>query len=137
MTSDELTARIEAIRTAAREINTSQTETVTVADLAADDILISLGAVPFPFPFTLSRVEHLPTFGTLLFATHGWWTPQPRLATTPAVRVLRGATAAAPDQNSADAGADAEHPPDDLPGRASFCWDLIEPAPAAPPQGGA
>lgn len=77
------------IKAQAQKIDTSKTETVTVADLKVGDIILHLGKVEFPFPFTLSQVRKIGTFGTTLAATHGWFTPGPVNGKDKVVRVVR------------------------------------------------
>jgi hypothetical protein len=74
---------------AAMQIDDSKTETVTVSQLKEGDVIVKLGKVDFPFPFTLSSVQPILTYGTVLKAKHGWFTPQPRPATEKVVRVVR------------------------------------------------
>ncbi|MFI0481753.1 hypothetical protein [Actinomadura sp. 9N215] len=73
---DRMRAQAAAIKESASKIDVSRTESVTVADLNDNDVITELGNVTFPFPFTLSQVRRFP-FGTVLHATHGWFTPRP------------------------------------------------------------
>ena len=74
-----LARRARGIREAFGTIAPARTETVTVADLKEDDVIIELGDVTFPFPFVLDRVTELTHQGEvharLLGAAHGWFTP--------------------------------------------------------------
>ncbi|MFI6290076.1 hypothetical protein ACIBEJ_00740 [Nonomuraea sp. NPDC050790] len=85
----ELTSRIEAIKAAALELDTSDTEQVTAGDLEPADVILSLNGRQFPFPFTLSDVRPILTYGLVLTATHGWFTPNPLPRNTPVVRLAR------------------------------------------------
>lgn len=63
---------------AAQQTEVTATETVTVADLQAGDIITALGNQTFPFPFTLSNVKLMPTRKVaVLRAEHGWFTMTP------------------------------------------------------------
>jgi hypothetical protein len=82
-------AQLETIKATAEQMDASRTERVTVADLAIGDVITELGGVVFPFPFTLSSVTVIGKYGSTLAATHGWFTPGPKTASTPVVRVVR------------------------------------------------
>lgn len=73
----ELLARGAYWKAVAEHADTSNTETVTVADLKPGDVITTLGNATFPFAFVLSKVNTIGTYGVQLFAAHGWFTPRP------------------------------------------------------------
>lgn len=84
----QINAKAAAVKTAAQKIDTSRTEQVTVADLNEGDVITRLGNSAFPFPFTLSKVQKIGSYGTVLNATHGWFTPGPVKGTEKVTRVI-------------------------------------------------
>ncbi|GAA1614381.1 hypothetical protein GCM10009733_008230 [Nonomuraea maheshkhaliensis] len=86
---DQLHNRAAAIKGRALTLDTSRTEPVTVGDIESGDILLSLNGNDFPFPFTISTVTQVGTYGVVLTATHGWFTPGRVHANDPAVRLVR------------------------------------------------
>lgn len=89
---NDLITKAEAIKAQAEKINTSRTETVKMSDLRVGDVLLAVGpdAKAFPFPFTLSKVDHLAKYKVVtLQATHGWFNMHPYPAGDPAVIVAR------------------------------------------------
>lgn len=46
-------------------------------DLKPGDVITSLGSVTFPFPFTLTFAVRVGSYGMMLKAAHGWFTPGP------------------------------------------------------------
>lgn len=84
----QILARAAAAKAEALKIDTSRTEDVTVADLKAGDIITRLGNTEFPFPFTLSAVKQIGAFGTMLTATHGWFSTGPVRASETVTRVI-------------------------------------------------
>lgn len=91
MSTDRITqinANAAAVKAAAEKIDTSRTEQVTVADLKEGDVITRLGNSAFPFPFTLSTVQDIGTYGRRLAATHGWFSMGPVKATEKVTRVI-------------------------------------------------
>ena len=83
----QINAKAAAVKNAAASIDTSRTETVTVADLKPGDIITRLGNVTFPFPFTLTKTQKIGSFGYTLAASHGWFAPMVKSGDT-ATRVI-------------------------------------------------
>jgi len=78
-----------AAREAASRIDTSRTESVTAADLRVGDVVLSVGATVFPFPFTLSAVQVLTGHRCVVArAVHGWFTTRPIPVAEQVVRVV-------------------------------------------------
>ena len=75
--NSEILARAAYWKAVAQHADTSVTETVTVADLKAGDVITTLGNVTFPFPFVLNKVNTVGSYGVQLFSAHGWFTPRP------------------------------------------------------------
>lgn len=73
----EILDRAAHWKAVAEHADTSNTETVTVADLKPGDVITTLGNVTFPFAFVLNKVNTIGTYGVQLFAAHGWFTPRP------------------------------------------------------------
>lgn len=90
--TQNLIDRAETIKAEAEKIDTSHTETVKMSDLRVGDVVLAVGpdAKTFPFPFTLSKVEHPAKYRcVMLQATHGWFNMRPYPDSDPAVIVAR------------------------------------------------
>ncbi len=86
-TVSRILANAADVKAHALTLDTSNTEATTVAELNEGDVITRLGNVTFPFPFTLSAIKTIGPYGTLLTATHGWFTPGPVALTTDVTRV--------------------------------------------------
>jgi hypothetical protein len=87
----ELLARGAYWKAVAEHADTSNTETVTVADLKPGDVITTLGNVTFPFAFVVKPSEILhggKSFGYHLTAAHGWFTTRPAKASETVTRVI-------------------------------------------------
>lgn len=90
--TQNLLDKAAAIKADALKIDVSRTETVKMSDLRVGDVVLAVGpdAKAFPFPFTLSKVDHLAKYRcVMLQATHGWFNPRPYPQGDPAVIVAR------------------------------------------------
>lgn len=63
-----------SIEASARKIDTSRTEDVRATDLRVGDVVTGIDGVVFPFPFTVSRVQHAGPV-TFVFYAHGGMSP--------------------------------------------------------------
>lgn len=62
----------------AQQTEATTTETVTVAELKAGDVITELDGKALPFPFTLTVVTPMPKRGlATMRAQHGWFTMTP------------------------------------------------------------
>lgn len=68
--------RAAFVKAAALAMDTSRTEEVTAGNLTTGDVILSLGSVEFPFPFTVTQVQRVRGV-VLLRAAHGWFTMTP------------------------------------------------------------
>lgn len=88
---EKLNERRQRIAAEARAMKIDGWDTVTVGDLKAGDVILSISGVEFPFPFTLAEVKHFTKHGhTLLKATHGWFNMKPIGDGQPCVRAKVG-----------------------------------------------
>lgn len=95
--------RAMEIKAEALAMDTSQTTTVKMSDLCVGDVVLQVGPKSFPFPFTLSKVEHLTRYHVvMLAATHGWFNMRPYPANDTAVIVCRWCRPDAPDDVDPD-----------------------------------
>jgi hypothetical protein len=89
---NDLISKAATIKAQAEKIDTSRTETVKMSDLRVGDVVLAVGpdAKAFPFPFTLSKVQHLAGYRVVMLqATHGWFNMRPYPQNDPAVIVAR------------------------------------------------
>jgi hypothetical protein len=84
----ELLARGAYWKAVAEHADTSNTETVTAADLKPGDVITTLGNATFPFPFVLNKVNAVGSYGVQLIAAHGWFTPCPVKSDDTVTRVI-------------------------------------------------
>jgi hypothetical protein len=91
----ELLARGAYWKAVAEHADTSNTETVTAADLKDGDVITTLGNATFPFAFVITTTREIAhggkSFGYHLTAAHGWFSTRPVKATETVTRIIVGA----------------------------------------------
>jgi hypothetical protein len=90
--SEKIMDRAAAIKAEALKLDVSNTKVVKMSDLKVGDVVLHVGpedtGTTFPFPFTLSKVEHLAKYKVVMLqATHGWFNMRPYPANDTAVVV--------------------------------------------------
>ena len=86
---ERLKAQNAAANKAAQDIDSSNTEQITAADIQVGDVITTLGKVVFPFPVTMSKVTVVGGYGlVMLFGTNGWFSGRPVRLAESATRVI-------------------------------------------------